>query len=181
MLFSYKQRDSDAALIMIIYWVLELVASQSKLGESYYGLVRDYFIKITVIRIRIAICNLFLQVRTRLSLCALKAFPGMPLRSLSFSHSTPIGLDCLGWRRRMSSPGEYRGLDVCLYSFWKHYWDLMIVSELVLCLFSGVCGWLSICGYVQVHKVKMMLVCNGQCWDCVMFVGSISSAVKVLR
>lgn len=39
----------------------------------------------------------------------------------------------------------------------------MIVSELVLCLFSGVCGWLSICGYVQVHKVKMMLVYNGQC------------------
>ncbi|KAB5587233.1 hypothetical protein PHYPO_G00010780 [Pangasianodon hypophthalmus] len=44
------------------------------------------------------------EVRTRLSLCALKVFPGMPLRSLSFSHSTPIGLDCLGWRRRMSSP-----------------------------------------------------------------------------
>ncbi|XP_060778685.1 uncharacterized protein LOC132887217 isoform X3 [Neoarius graeffei] len=42
------------------------------------------------------------EVRTRLSLCALKVFPGMPLRS--FSHSTPIGLDCLGWRRRMSSP-----------------------------------------------------------------------------
>lgn len=24
-------------------------------------------------------------------------------------------------------------------------------------LFSGVCDWLSICGYVQVHKVKIML------------------------
>ncbi|KAI5106636.1 rho guanine nucleotide exchange factor 4 isoform X4 [Silurus meridionalis] len=47
--------------------------------------------------------------RTRLSLCALKVLPGMPLRSLSFSHSTPIGLDCLDWRRRMSSPA-YRGV-----------------------------------------------------------------------
>ncbi|XP_060725474.1 uncharacterized protein LOC132845493 isoform X3 [Tachysurus vachellii] len=44
------------------------------------------------------------EVRTRLSLCALKVFPGMPLRSLSFSHSTPTGLDFLSWRRRMSSP-----------------------------------------------------------------------------
>ncbi|KAK3572518.1 hypothetical protein QTP86_034304 [Hemibagrus guttatus] len=46
------------------------------------------------------------EMRTRLSICALKVFPGMPLRSLSFSHSTPTGLDCLSWRRRMSSPGE---------------------------------------------------------------------------
>ncbi|XP_053350353.1 rho guanine nucleotide exchange factor 4-like isoform X1 [Clarias gariepinus] len=44
------------------------------------------------------------EVRGRLPLCALKVFSGMPLRSLSFSHSTPIGLDCLDWGRRMSSP-----------------------------------------------------------------------------
>ncbi|XP_059182899.1 uncharacterized protein arhgef4 isoform X2 [Centropristis striata] len=30
------------------------------------------------------------------------AFQGMPLKAHCFSQSTPIGLDCLGWRRRMS-------------------------------------------------------------------------------
>ncbi|XP_058244508.1 uncharacterized protein arhgef4 isoform X4 [Hemibagrus wyckioides] len=52
------------------------------------------------------------EVRTRLSICALKVFPGMPLRSLSFSHSTPTGLDCLSWRRRMSSPA-HRSIRLC--------------------------------------------------------------------
>ncbi|XP_058485858.1 uncharacterized protein arhgef4 isoform X3 [Solea solea] len=31
-----------------------------------------------------------------------KAFRGMPLKAHCFSHSTPIGLDCLGWRRHVS-------------------------------------------------------------------------------
>ncbi|XP_069368102.1 uncharacterized protein arhgef4 isoform X2 [Paralichthys olivaceus] len=32
----------------------------------------------------------------------IKAFSGMPLKAHCFSQSTPIGLDCLGWRRRIS-------------------------------------------------------------------------------
>uniref|UniRef100_A0A665W6X9 Rho guanine nucleotide exchange factor 4 n=1 Tax=Echeneis naucrates TaxID=173247 RepID=A0A665W6X9_ECHNA len=32
----------------------------------------------------------------------IKAFMGMPLKAHCFSQSTPIGLDCLGWRRRIS-------------------------------------------------------------------------------
>ncbi|GLD54927.1 uncharacterized protein AKAME5_000748700 [Lates japonicus] len=32
----------------------------------------------------------------------IKAFQGMPLKAHCFSQSTPIGLDCLGWRRRIS-------------------------------------------------------------------------------
>ncbi|XP_063062883.1 uncharacterized protein arhgef4 isoform X3 [Engraulis encrasicolus] len=44
------------------------------------------------------------KARTRLSLSAMDPFTGTPLRAHSFSQSTPIGLDCLGWRRRMSYP-----------------------------------------------------------------------------
>ncbi|KAM9712225.1 rho guanine nucleotide exchange factor 4 isoform 5-T5 [Menidia menidia] len=33
----------------------------------------------------------------------MEAFRGMPLMSHCFSHSTPIGLDCLGWRRGLFS------------------------------------------------------------------------------
>ncbi|XP_031439335.1 uncharacterized protein arhgef4 isoform X3 [Clupea harengus] len=44
------------------------------------------------------------KARTRLSLSAMEAFSGMPLRGHCFSQSTPIGLDSLGWRRRMSYP-----------------------------------------------------------------------------
>ncbi|TSU75985.1 Rho guanine nucleotide exchange factor 4 [Bagarius yarrelli] len=50
------------------------------------------------------------EVRTRLS--PLNGLPGQPIRSLSFSHSTPFGLDCLDWRRRMSSP-ENRSTHLC--------------------------------------------------------------------
>ncbi|XP_044033309.1 uncharacterized protein arhgef4 isoform X2 [Siniperca chuatsi] len=32
----------------------------------------------------------------------IEAFQGMPLKAHCFSQSTPIGLDCLGWRRRIS-------------------------------------------------------------------------------
>ncbi|XP_071373290.1 uncharacterized protein arhgef4 isoform X1 [Centroberyx affinis] len=34
----------------------------------------------------------------------MEAFRGMPLKAHCFSQSTPIGLDCLGWRRRISYP-----------------------------------------------------------------------------
>ncbi|KAI1891427.1 hypothetical protein AGOR_G00143710 [Albula goreensis] len=47
------------------------------------------------------------EARARLSLTTMEAFPSLPLKSHSFSHSTPIGLDCLGWRRRISFPSEY--------------------------------------------------------------------------
>ncbi|KAK1885133.1 Rho guanine nucleotide exchange factor 4 [Dissostichus eleginoides] len=36
------------------------------------------------------------------SLGPIEAFRGMPLKSHCFSQSTPIGLDCLGWRRHIS-------------------------------------------------------------------------------
>ncbi|XP_052355769.1 uncharacterized protein LOC118378312 isoform X2 [Oncorhynchus keta] len=38
------------------------------------------------------------------SLSTMEAFSGMILKSHCFSQSTPIGLDCLGWRRRISYP-----------------------------------------------------------------------------
>ncbi|XP_005991256.3 uncharacterized protein ARHGEF4 isoform X2 [Latimeria chalumnae] len=45
-----------------------------------------------------------LKARTRLSLTAPVSFPTLPLKLQPFSHSTPTGLDCVGWRRRASSP-----------------------------------------------------------------------------
>ncbi|XP_014037226.2 rho guanine nucleotide exchange factor 4 isoform X1 [Salmo salar] len=38
------------------------------------------------------------------SLSTMEAFSGMLLKTHCFSQSTPIGLDCLGWRRRISYP-----------------------------------------------------------------------------
>nr|XP_023992690.1 uncharacterized protein LOC112069581 [Salvelinus alpinus] len=40
------------------------------------------------------------------SLSTMEAFSGMLLKTHCFSQSTPIGLDCLGWRRRISYPCE---------------------------------------------------------------------------
>ncbi|MBN3320530.1 ARHG4 factor, partial [Atractosteus spatula] len=44
------------------------------------------------------------KVRARLSLTPTVPFPTLPLKDHCFSQSTPIGLDCLGWRRRISYP-----------------------------------------------------------------------------
>ncbi|XP_058890578.1 uncharacterized protein LOC117417366 isoform X3 [Acipenser ruthenus] len=44
------------------------------------------------------------KARVRLSLTTSVPFPPLPLKAHSFSQSTPIGLDCLGWRRRISYP-----------------------------------------------------------------------------
>ncbi|XP_041718148.2 uncharacterized protein LOC121550087 isoform X1 [Coregonus clupeaformis] len=44
------------------------------------------------------------KARARVSLSTMDAFSGMPLKAHCFSQSTPIGLDCLGWRRRISYP-----------------------------------------------------------------------------
>ncbi|XP_045077362.1 uncharacterized protein LOC121569358 isoform X2 [Coregonus clupeaformis] len=41
---------------------------------------------------------------TPVSLSTMEAFSGMGLKTHCFSQSTPIGLDCLGWRRRISYP-----------------------------------------------------------------------------
>ncbi|XP_026217657.1 uncharacterized protein arhgef4 isoform X2 [Anabas testudineus] len=38
----------------------------------------------------------------RVTLGPIRVFQGMPLKAHCFSQSTPIGLDCLGWRRRVS-------------------------------------------------------------------------------
>ncbi|XP_047185820.1 uncharacterized protein arhgef4 isoform X3 [Scophthalmus maximus] len=43
-----------------------------------------------------------LEVDDGVTSASVKAFRGMPLKAHSFSQSTPIGLDCLGWRRRIS-------------------------------------------------------------------------------
>lgn len=42
-----------------------------------------------------------------MTLGLLEAFQGMPLKANCFSQSTPIGLDCLGWKRCVSSSCEY--------------------------------------------------------------------------
>ncbi|XP_064805295.1 rho guanine nucleotide exchange factor 4-like isoform X2 [Oncorhynchus masou masou] len=44
------------------------------------------------------------EARARVSLSTMEEFSGIPLKTHCFSQSTPIGLDCLGWRRRMSYP-----------------------------------------------------------------------------
>ncbi|XP_058846096.1 uncharacterized protein LOC117423322 isoform X6 [Acipenser ruthenus] len=44
------------------------------------------------------------KARARLSLTTSVPFPPLPLKAHSFSQSTPIGLDCLGWRQRISYP-----------------------------------------------------------------------------
>lgn len=38
------------------------------------------------------------------------AFDILPLKLHQFSQSTPTGLDCVGWKRRISAPGVYAGL-----------------------------------------------------------------------
>ncbi|XP_061093857.1 rho guanine nucleotide exchange factor 4-like isoform X1 [Conger conger] len=44
------------------------------------------------------------KARGRLSLTNMEPFPSLPLKAHCFSQSTPIGLDCLGWARRVSFP-----------------------------------------------------------------------------
>lgn len=47
------------------------------------------------------------QAEAEVTLGLLEAFQGMPLKANCFSQSTPIGLDCLGWKRCVSSSCEY--------------------------------------------------------------------------
>uniref|UniRef100_A0A667X8U1 Rho guanine nucleotide exchange factor 4 n=2 Tax=Myripristis murdjan TaxID=586833 RepID=A0A667X8U1_9TELE len=44
------------------------------------------------------------KMRGGVTLEPMEALRGMPLKAHCFSQSTPIGLDCLGWRRRISYP-----------------------------------------------------------------------------
>ncbi|XP_036410724.1 uncharacterized protein LOC118796001 isoform X2 [Megalops cyprinoides] len=48
------------------------------------------------------------KARARLSLNSTETFPSMALKDQCFSQSTPIGLDCVGWPRRISYPGRPR-------------------------------------------------------------------------
>lgn len=47
------------------------------------------------------------QAEAEVTLGLLEAFQGMPLKANCFSQSTPIGLDCLGWKRCISSSCKY--------------------------------------------------------------------------
>lgn len=53
---------------------------------------------------------LFLQADAEVTLGPIEAFQGTPLKANCFSQSTPVGLDCLGWKRCVSS--------FCKYSLW---------------------------------------------------------------
>ncbi|KAF7646455.1 hypothetical protein LDENG_00187780 [Lucifuga dentata] len=48
------------------------------------------------------------KTRAGVALGLVEAFRGMPLKAHCFSQSTPIGLDCLGWRRHISYASEYQ-------------------------------------------------------------------------
>ncbi|CAL8322500.1 unnamed protein product [Boreogadus saida] len=50
--------------------------------------------------------------RAGVTLGSYEDFRGIPLRAHCFSQSTPIGLDCLGWRGQISYP--------CEYQHWNH-------------------------------------------------------------
>lgn len=54
----------------------------------------------------------FSQAEAEVTLGLLEAFQGMPLKANCFSQSTPIGLDCLGWKRCVSSSCEYSSFEV---------------------------------------------------------------------
>ncbi|KAJ8409542.1 hypothetical protein AAFF_G00229430 [Aldrovandia affinis] len=73
------------------------------------------------------------EARARLSLNSTESFPSLALKDHFFSQSTPIGLDCLGWPRRVSyqavvipdgtmdraGPGDDRGSEEDLYEEFR--------------------------------------------------------------
>ncbi|CAG5896270.1 unnamed protein product, partial [Menidia menidia] len=70
-------------------------------------------------------CSPCPQTDAGLPLEQMEAFRGMPLMSHCFSHSTPIGLDCLGWRRGIFC--EYLCYLLCV----RGYFQLAIVEVLL--------------------------------------------------
>lgn len=53
---------------------------------------------------------LLLQAGISPSIMSAVALDILPLKLHPFSQSTPTGLDCVGWKRRISSPGLYASL-----------------------------------------------------------------------
>ncbi|KAK4819962.1 hypothetical protein QYF61_016116 [Mycteria americana] len=51
-----------------------------------------------------------LKARISPSITSAVAFDILPLKLHPFSQSTPTGLDCIGWKRRISSPGVYTSI-----------------------------------------------------------------------
>lgn len=56
---------------------------------------------------------LLLQAGISPSITSPVAFDILPLKLHPFSQSTPTGLDCVGWKRRISVPGVYTVLAGC--------------------------------------------------------------------
>lgn len=56
---------------------------------------------------------LLLQAGISPSITSPVAFDILPLKLHPFSQSTPTGLDCVGWKRRISVPGVYAVLVGC--------------------------------------------------------------------
>lgn len=50
---------------------------------------------------------LLLQAGMSASITSAGALDILPLKLHPFSQSTPTGLDCVGWKRRISAPGVY--------------------------------------------------------------------------
>lgn len=67
----------------------------------------------------------FLQADAGVTLGPMEAFRWMPLRAHCFSQSTPIGLDCLGWRRHISDSCKYSPVQS---SFFQYYTLLFRVT-----------------------------------------------------
>lgn len=59
----------------------------------------------------------FPQADTGVTLGPIEALQGMPLKAHCFSQSTPIGLDCLGWRRCISYSCKYSLCFSLLHSY----------------------------------------------------------------
>lgn len=58
----------------------------------------------------VSVFPLLLQAGINPSITSAVAFDILPLKLHPFSQSTPTGLDCVGWKRRISSPGVYTSL-----------------------------------------------------------------------
>lgn len=75
----------------------------------------------------------FPQTDAGMSLRHMQTFRGRSLKAHCFSQSTPIGLDCLGWRRCVSYSCKYPlWLSVMHYRYWTQiHWRLLMVLWLL--------------------------------------------------
>lgn len=83
------------------------------------------------------------QAEAEVTLGLLEAFPGMPLKANCFSQSTPIGLDCLGWKRCISSSCKYelcfRLMNFPYCPLLRFTWRCQMLLWLLKHLKLGVC------------------------------------------